>query len=135
MKTGEFYRSIYNCYVSKVTKVSRNNVILENRYGVEDVVALENFDLNWRRCATIYEYRDTIAEAFPEDCELTLRGECVVVSYDEGQIEFAIIDDMLRVQFTDDVKDALDADSNVMEFLLEDALDVISMIADLFYED
>ena len=133
MKVGEFYRSIYNHYVAKVVKVTRDNVTLENRQGVSETIALENFDLNWRRCANIYEYRDTIDEAFSHvQHSIVMYGNCVKVTVDTDYVEFSIVDDMLMIQVTDDVKDALDLEYNVADFLLEDALDVINTIANLF---
>lgn len=139
MKVGEFYKSIYNHYVSKVTKVWRNVVTLENRQGVTDEISVDNFDANWKRCVTIYEYRDEIEKAFGNctaNNNVVMRGDAVVVTVDDpaepSVIAFGIVNNMLRVQFTDDVKEAVEADSNIMEFLLEDAFDVITMFADLF---
>lgn len=133
MKVGEFYKSIYNHYVSKVTKVWRNVVTLENRQGVTDEISVDNFDANWKRCVTIYEYRDELQKAFSHvNATMCMRGDAVVIQIDDSQLAFGIVNDMLRVMFTDDVKEAVEADSNIMEFLLEDAFDVITMFADLF---
>ena len=133
MKTGEFYRSIYNHYVSKVTKVGRHEVILENKQGVADKIDIENFDTNWRRCITIYEYRDTIADAFKHvNYQMLLIGECVKVTVDEDFVMFSIANNMLRIQVSDDVRDALDLKYNVADFLMEDVLDVIYTIGSLF---
>ena len=133
MKTGEFYKSIYNHYVSKVIKVSRNTVTLENGQGVTDTVGMQNFDANWRRCVRIYEFEHTIDEAFNHvEHTIALYGNCVKVTVDNDYVEFSIVDDMLMIQVTDDVKEALDLDYNVADFLLEDALDVINTIGSLF---
>lgn len=133
MKVGEFYKSIYNHYVAKVVKVTRHEVTLENRQGVKEYVLIDNFDLNWKKCENIYAYRNAIEEAFSKSkLTITMQGDCVVVYDHESNVQFSIFDNLLRVQFSDDVKEALEADYNVMEFLLEDAFEVIDMIANLF---
>lgn len=131
MKKGDIYRSIYNHYVAKVVKVTRDNVTLENRQGVKETIALENFDLNWRYCSTIYEYRDSIREAFPE-FNIFLQGDCVIADNTESRLEFSIADKMLKVQYSDDIKEMLEAEDNILNFLLEDAIEVINMFANLF---
>ena len=133
MKTGEFYKSIYNHYVAKVTKVTRNEVTLENKDGVAETVKLENFDANWKRCVTIYEFKGTIDEAFNHVEHTTvMRGDCINVTVDEDYVSFSIVDNMLRVEVSDDVKDALEIEYNIEDFLLEDALNVINTVGSLF---
>lgn len=133
MKTGEFYKSIYNHYVAKVTKVTRNEVTLENKDGVAETVKLENFDANWKRCATIYEFKSTIDEAFNHVEHTTvMRGDCINVTVDEDYVSFSIVNNMLRIEVSDDVKDALEIEYNIEDFLLEDALDVINTVGSLF---
>lgn len=133
MKVGEFYKSIYNHYVSKVVKVDKAEITLENMQGVTDVVAIDNFDANWKRCATIYEFRNAIDEAFEHvEHTTTFVGETVKVVVDEDYVHFSIEDDMLKLEVSDDVKDALELDYNIGEFLLEDALQVINTVGSLF---
>ena len=60
-------------------------------------------------------------------------GDTIRIDVDDSRIEFSVsYDNQLKVQFSDDIKEAVDADSNTMYFLLEDTFDVITMIASLF---
>lgn len=132
MKVNEFYRHKWNKYVVKVTKVSLHNVELKTVYsGVTEAIAVENFDLNYEPCETIYKWRETIDELF-SFAKIKFMGNSIRIDADDSQIEFSIEDDMLAVQFTDDIKEAVESDTNLLRFLLEDADEVILMFANLF---
>ena len=133
VKVGEYYRHKWNKYILKVTKVSLHTVELKTVYsGVFESVKIENFDMNYEPAITIYQWRKTIKELFSFG-EIQLFGDCVRVKVDDTIIDFSInADKMLTVCFTDDVKEAVDADINILRFLIEDADDVIQSFADLF---
>ena len=133
MRTGEFYRHRYNHYVSKVTNVGRKSIELETlNCSVAEKIDRENFNLNYEPVVTIYQFRKTIEEAFYFG-KTKLMGDTIRIDVDDSRIEFSVsYDNQLKVQFSDDIKEAVDADSNTMYFLLEDTFDVITMIASLF---
>lgn len=132
MKVNEFYRHKWNKYVSKVTKVGLYDVELKTVYsGVTEKIAIENFYLNYDPCETIYKWRETIEELF-SFAKIRFMGNAIRINADESEIEFSIEDDMLVTQFTDDIKEAVESETNLLRFLLEDADEVILMFANLF---
>ena len=133
-KVGEYYKHKWNKYVARVTKVSLRCVdLIVINSGVHDVIAIENFDLNYEPCTTIFKWLKKIEELYM--CEEVLTFMDAIRCKDGNTvIDFSVNDDMLVVCFTDDVKEILEADSNVMRFLLEDADEVIEMFADFFEE-
>lgn len=132
-KVGEYYRHRWNKYVSKVTKVTRSNVTLKVvNSGVTEYIHTDNFDMNYTPCTTIYQWRDTIEDLF-KSCEVWLMGDTIRVAKDTTIIYFCIdIKNRLSVSYTDDIKKLIDAESNMLKFLIEDADEVIPMFADLF---
>lgn len=132
-KVGEYYRHKWNKYILKVTKVTLHTVELKTVYsGVAESVKVENFDANYEPAITIYQWRKTIKELFSFG-DIQLFGDCVRVKVDDTVIDFSIDkDNMLTICFTDDIKEAVEAETNVLRFLIEDADDVIQSFADLF---
>ena len=131
-KVGEFYRHKFNKYVSKVTKVGRNKVELVTlNSNVVESIDRENFDLNYEEVTTIYQFRKHIEEAF-DFGDIKLMGDTIRVDVDDSRLEFSIPNNQLKVQFTDDIKDAVDSETNILRFLIEDVNEVITMFADLF---
>ena len=131
-KVGEFYRHKFNKYVSKVTKVGRNKVELVTlNSNVTESIDRENFDLNYEEVTTIYQFRKHIEEAFSFGV-VRLMGDTVRVDVDDSRIEFSIPNNQLKVQFTDDIKEAVDSETNILRFLIEDVNEVVTMFADLF---
>lgn len=135
MKKNEFYRHKWNKYVAKITDVKRDRVELKTvNSGVTETISKENFDLNYVPCVTIHEWRNTISDVFSFG-DVLLMGDTVRVKVDDTIVDFSIdSSNQFAVCFTDDVKEAIEADSNIMRFLLEDADEVIDMFADLFTE-
>lgn len=133
MKKGEFYRSKWNKYVVRVTDVKWDYVELMSILSkTTERIKKENFDMNFESCDTIYKWRQTIESAFSFG-EIQLIGDAVRVKVDTTIIDFSIdVNDMLVVSFTDDIKEAVESDKNILRFLIEDADEVISMFADLF---
>ena len=132
MNVGEFYRHKFNKYVSKVTKVGRGRVELETlNSGVTEFIARENFNLNYEPVTTIYQFRKDVENEF-DFGKISLMGDTIRVDVDDSRIEFSIYDEQLKVQFTDDIKEAVESDTNIMYFLLEDTFEVITMLASLF---
>lgn len=131
-KVGEFYRHKFNKYVSKVTKIGRNKVELVTlNCDVAESIDRENFDANYEEVITIYQFRKDIEKAF-DFGKVSLMGDTIRVDVDDSRIEFSIPDSQLKVQFSDDVKEAIEVETNIMYFLLEDTFDVITMLASLF---
>lgn len=134
MKVNEFYRHKWNKYVSKVVKVTRTNVELVTlNCNVAESISKENFELNYEPVVTIYQFRKTIEEAFSFG-NVSLMGDAIRVDVDDSRIEFSVgfNNSRLEVYFTDDVKEAVESDTNTMYFLLEDTFDIINMLASLF---
>lgn len=132
-KVGEYYRHKWNKYVSKVTKVSLYTVELKSVYsGVSESIKVENFDMNFEPAITIYQWRNTFEKLF-SFADIQLFGECVRIKVDDTVVDFSIKNnDRLVVCFTDDIKEAVESETNILRFLLEDADEVITMFADLF---
>lgn len=132
-KVGEYYRHKWNKYISKVTKVSLHTVELKTVYsGVTDVINVEHFDMNYEPAVTIYQWRNTFDKLFSFG-DIQLFGDCIRVKVDDTVIDFSIKDNnRLVVCFTDDVKEAVESETNILRFLIEDADEVITMFADLF---
>lgn len=131
-KVGEFYRHKFNKYVSKVTKVGRNKVELVTlNSNVAEAIDRENFDLNYEEVTTIYQFRKHIEEAF-DFGTIKLMGDTIRVDVDDSRLEFSIPNNQLKVQFTDDIKEAVDSETNILRFLIEDVNEVVTMFADLF---
>lgn len=132
MKKGEYYRHKWNKYVSKITNIRGDIVELKTiNSEVTETIDRQHFDSNYEPCATIYQWRKTIESAFA-NCEIHLMGDCVRVNCDTTIVDFSISDDILVVCFTDDVKEAVESDTNILRFLIEDADEVITMFAELF---
>lgn len=133
MKVGEYYFNKFNKYVEKVTKIGQT-VKLQSITGIESTIKLEYFNDNYVKCNSIYQYRDTIATLFKRG-KVEYFADGIKVDIDDERIIFSIEDDNLKVDITDEVKEALGLEYNVTRFLLTDAFEVINTIADLFTED
>ena len=131
MNVGDVYRSKWNKYTAKIVSINPSTVVLENKQGVKESVAVNNFELNWQPY-DINAYASIIKEAFEPHNITTTDNYYIVV--DNWQISFRIIDDELSVNFSDTVKNKLDLSSNTLSFKLCDAEEVIYMIADLISE-
>ena len=131
MNVGDLYRSKWNKYTAKIVSINPSTIVLENKQGVKESVAVNNFELNWQPC-DINAYASIIKEAFESHNITTTDNYYIVV--DNWQISFRIIDDELSVNFSDTVKNKLDLSSNTLSFKLCDAEEVIYMIADLISE-
>ena len=133
MKKGEYYRHKWNKYVSRITDVKRDKVQLEIiNSGVVETIRKENFEDNYTPCTTIYDWECEIQRAFPFGV-IKLMGDTIRVDVDDSRIEFSIdYNGMLKAQYSDDIKEAIDTEYNVTRFLLEDANDVIELFANLF---
>lgn len=131
MKVGEFYRNRFNKYVSQITKVGRNEIELVTLHSnTPEKIKREHFDNNYEEIVTVYQFEKDIREAFSFG-EVKLMGDTIQVNVDDSRIEFSITN-QLKVYFSDDIKEAVDSETNIMYFLLEDAFDVINMLASLF---
>lgn len=135
MKKNEFYRNKWNYYVAKITEVKRDRVeLIAVNSGVRETIARENFDLNYTPCTTIYQWRKTLEQMF-SFATIKFIGDSIRVLVDDTKLDFSIsISNMFTVSFTDDIKEAIDADTNMLRFLLEDADTVIQSFAELFEE-
>lgn len=135
MKRGEYYRHKWNKYVVKVTDIGRKQIHLNIvSSGVEEVIATENFEANYTPCVSIHQWRTTIDEMFSFADKIVALGNTIRMKCDESVIDFSMSDENLTLCFTDDIKEAVEADTNTMRFLLEDADTVLEMFADLFVE-
>jgi hypothetical protein len=133
MKIGEYYFSKFNKYVAQITKTGRE-IELQSIMGVKSTISAEYFNDNYIKCNSIYQYRDTIAERFKRG-KVEYFADGIKVDIDDERIIFSIEDDNLKVDMTDEVKDALNLEYNITRFLLRDLFEVINTIADLFTED
>ena len=129
MNVGDLYRSKWNKYTAKIVSINPSTIVLENKQGVKESVAVNNFELNWQPC-DINACASIIKEAFTSH-RITIDDSIVI---DNWQIVFRIIDDELSVNFSDAIKNKLDLSSNTLSFKLCDAEEVIYMIADLISE-
>lgn len=134
MKKNEYYRHKWNKYVVKIIDVRRTDVEMKTvSSGVVETISKENFDMNYELCTDIYKWKDTIEELFNFG-KVSCMGPAVKVVVDDSWLEFSIgqYSDLLAVQFSDDIKEAVESEYNIMEFLVDDADEVIHMFADLF---
>lgn len=133
MKVGEFYYNRFNHYVSKVISVSTDIVMLKNEQDVTDVVKIERFNMNWKPIHVVAELYDYIVESFPKSkikCVSTYSPMgIIIVGTKEKQVTFSVFDNSIQIRHTDNVlQDVPDL------FLIDDAEDVIDIIASLFYD-
>ena len=100
--------------------------------GVAETIDRENFDDNYELCNDIYKWRETIEELFSFG-KIRFMGPAVKVIVDASWLEFSIgqYNNLLSVQFSDDIKEAIEAEYNIMDFLISDTDEVIHMFADL----
>lgn len=132
MKTGEYYKSKWNGYVSKITNIYLDKIILKDVFtGIVDEVAITNFKMNWEPCISVYQWSDLFETLFTNQ-QIMYFSDTIKIKDDTSLVEFSIDDNMLMVSFTDDVKEVVDSDSNTMRFLIDDANEVIEMFAELF---
>lgn len=132
MKVNDFYRHKWNKYVSKITRVGRSEVELVTlNCNVAEKISKDDFYNNYEPVVTVYQFRKDIETAF-DFGKVSLMGDTIRVDVDDSRIEFSIPGEQLKVYFSDDVKEAVEADTNIMYFLLEDTFDVITMLASLF---
>ena len=133
MKVGEFYYNRFNHYASKVISVSTDIVMLKNEQDVTDVVKIERFNMNWKPIHVVAELYDYIIESFPKSkikCVQTYSPMgIIIVGTKEKQVTFSVFDNSIQIRHTDNVlQDVPDL------FLIDDAEDVIDIIASLFYD-
>ena len=133
MKKGEFYFHKFNKYVEQVTKVG-SVIEMQNIMGVKSTIKAEHFNDNYKKCNSIYEYKNTIAERFKRGT-IQYFADGIKVDIDDERIIFSIDEDNLKIDVTDEVKDALNLEYNITMFLVRDIFEVINTIADLFEED
>lgn len=135
MKKNEFYRNKWNYYVAKITDVKRDRVeLLAVNSGVRETITKETFELNYTPCITIYQWRKTLEQMF-SFATIKFIGDSIRVLVDDTKLDFSIsLNNMLTVSFTDDIKEAIGADTNMLRFLLEDADTIIQSFAELFEE-
>lgn len=139
MKTNEYYRHKWNKYVSKVTNVKRDKVELTVvNSGVAEVIAKDDFELNYEPVLTIYQWRKTIEELYPF-AEILFVGDTIQINVEDSRIDFRLTNNLsnqrLIARFTDDLKEAMDLYTNTLEFLVEDAEEAIKLFAELFEDD
>ena len=134
MKVGEFYRNRFNHYVSQVTEVTDKYVVLTNVQGVSDKVKVEHFPTNWSRVSKIHQFEHTIKSKFPKDFTYTIEDDFIVAESDAYEvpvsIRFSEDGTLIWLTVSDFVMGILEVDGNTVAYHLEDALDVINMIAD-----
>ena len=130
MKVGEYYFHKYNKYVERITKIG-NIIELISVNGVTSKIKLENFSENYTKCGSIYEYKNTIEKEFSHG-HTEYFADGIRVNIDDEQITFSLDDDMLKVDMTDEVKDALNLQYNITYFYLNDIFEIINTIASLF---
>ena len=130
MKVGEYYFHKYNKYVERITKIG-STIELISVNGVTSKIKLENFSENYTKCGSIYEYKNTIEKAFSHG-RTEYFADGIRVDIDDEQITFSLDDDMLKVDMTDEVKDALNLQYNITYFYLNDIFEIINTIASLF---
>jgi hypothetical protein len=134
MKVGEFYRNRFNHYISQVTNVTDKVVTLTNVQGVSDNVKLENFHTNWSEVNSVYQFETTIRSMFPNDFKFIKDDDALTV-YSEAyevpvSMTFSIEDDYFWITMSDCIMGLLEVDYNSVAYNIEDALEVIYMIAD-----
>jgi hypothetical protein len=134
MKVGEFYRNRFNHYISQVTNVTDSIVTLTNVQGVSDNVKLENFHTNWSEVNSVYQFETTIRSMFPNDFKFIKDDDALTV-YSEAyevpvSMTFSIEDDYFWITMSDCIMGLLEVDYNSVAYNIEDALEVIYMIAD-----
>lgn len=139
MKTNEYYRHKWNKYVSKVTNVKRDKVELTVvNSGVAEVIAKNDFELNYESVLTIYQWRKTIEALYPF-AEILFVGDTIQINVEDSRIDFRLTNNLsnqrLIARFTDDLKEAMDLYTNTLEFLVEDAEEAIKLFAELFEDD
>lgn len=130
MKVGEYYFHKFNKYVEKITKIG-STIELISVNGVTSKIKLENFSDNYVKCGSIYEYKTTIEKAFSHG-HIDYFADGVRVDIDDERITFSLEDDMLKVEMTDEVRDALNLEYNITYFYIKDVFEVINTIASLF---
>ena len=133
-KVNEFYRHKWSKYTSKVTKVGRDYVELVTlKCNVPEKIKKEHFNENYEPTVTIYQFRKDIESAF-DFGKVTLMGDTIRVDVDDSRIEFSINyeGDKLKTYLSDDVRDAVESDTNIMYFLIEDTYEVIDLLVSLF---
>ena len=136
MKTGEYYRSKWNHYKAKIVTIDTNHVKMRTNDGVNEYYRIENFNANWEKCRSIYEFEHQIKTKF-KNCRIfhyTQLGESFkVIAPDYVWIEFAVSTDnnYLRVWFSQSIQQQLNEDVSVMDFDINDADEVIDLFASL----
>lgn len=134
MKVGEFYRNRFNHYISQVTNVTDKVVTLTNVQGVSDNVKLENFHTNWSEVNSVYQFETTIRSMFPNDFKFIKDDDALTVYSEEYEVPvsmtFSIEDDYFWITMSDCIMGLLEVDYNSVAYNIEDALEVIYMIAD-----
>ena len=136
MKTGEYYKHKWNKYISKITGVKRNKIeLVIINSGVKEEISIENFNLNYVPCKTIHDWRKVIDEAFP-NTEICAYGDAIRVKINDSILDFSLTYDetQLTACYTDDIKEIIEADTNILRFSLEDANEIINMFAELILE-
>lgn len=138
MKANEYYRHKWNKYVSKVTNVKRDKVELTVvNSGVAEVIAKDDFELNYEPVLTIYQWRKDIEELYPF-AKILFVGDTIQITVDDSRIDFRLTNNLnnqrLIAHFTDDLKEAMELTTNTLEFLVEDAEEAIKLFAELFEE-
>lgn len=130
-KVGEYYRHKWNKYISKVIAIKKGHVeLITLNSGVSEYIHIDNFDMNYEPCNTIYELRPLIESSFSFS-EIQTFVDCVRIKVNNTVIDFSIdYNNRFTVCFTDDVKHRINAEKNVLKFLLDDADEVISMFAE-----
>lgn len=133
------YRSKYNHYVSQLIEKTDTEVILKNKQNVADRVKFENFEANWGLSNDIRDYTDLITSIFREvlpKCIILSDTFTTTVYIDDGYIDyikFNIINDKLRVKFSEALSYNFELDS-VLYFELVNAYDIFNTIAGLFID-
>ena len=135
MKVGDYYYHKFNKYVERITKITPKEIELKNIDMITTVIKSEYFNDNYMKCNPIYNYVETIVRAFKK-AKFKFDQSYIRVDPDpDNFIAFGIVNNQLRVVMSEEVYTALELEDSIEDFLLDDAEEVINMIADLFEED
>lgn len=134
MKNNEYYFNKWNKYVEQITNITPIRIELKNMMGVTTTIKAEYFNDNYVKCNDVYNLIDTILSAFiPAKVLFDFQQNFISINKDD--VAFGVVNDMLRVVMSDEIRDILELDNTIEDFMLEDAETIINMIADLYKED